>query len=88
MQWLTLLAIALIFALIGKALKPVDEVCALAGYSAGVLSGLWGLAIAPTPVQIALEALTCGWLQVITFRTRARMVASASSLNKLDRLRN
>lgn len=68
MQWLLLLAVTLIFVNLGKHLKPVDEVYALALYSAGILSALWGFVVAPTSAQLMLEVLTFGWLQVISVR--------------------
>jgi hypothetical protein len=68
MQWLLLLTVTLIFAVLGKQLKPVDEVYALALYIAGILSALWGFAIAPISAQLVLSALVFGWLQVSALR--------------------
>ncbi|MGB3613915.1 MAG: hypothetical protein WBA10_08990 [Elainellaceae cyanobacterium] len=86
MHWLILLAIALTFILLGKALEPLDEVCALAAYSAAALSGLWGLAIAPLLAQIAMEASACGWLQVRYLQTRTVIKASIRCIDDLDYL--
>lgn len=69
MQWSMLLAAALIFAVLGKYLKPVDEVYAVATYTAGILSALWGFAIAPISAQLTLGVLALGWLQVSSLRT-------------------
>ncbi|NEP17899.1 MAG: hypothetical protein F6J97_13505 [Leptolyngbya sp. SIO4C1] len=62
MQWFMLIAIALTFATLGKRLTLIDEVYALATYSAGAVSGLWGFAIAPEIAQFLLEGLALSWL--------------------------
>ncbi|MEO1347854.1 MAG: hypothetical protein AAFW84_03510 [Cyanobacteria bacterium J06635_15] len=64
MSWLMLLAVALVFMVLGKYLKPADEVYAIAVYSAGALSALWGLAMAPGTVLLGFGALAFGWLQM------------------------
>lgn len=69
MQWSILFAAALIFATLGKQLKPADEVYGIAVYSAGIWSALWGFAIAPTLAQIMLGAIALGWLQLNSLRT-------------------
>ena len=68
MQWMILLAIAFTFVAFGRRLEPVDEVYALATYSAGMLSVFWGFAIAPTPAQLLVGALAFGWVQAMTPR--------------------
>lgn len=69
MQWFWLLAAAIAFTNLGKHLQSRDEVYAIATYSAGILSALWGFAIAPTAAQLTLGILALGWLQVSSFRT-------------------
>lgn len=68
MQWLILLAAAFVFVILGKYVKPFDEVYAITAHSTGILSAFWGFVIAPTSTQIILAALVFGWLQVISFR--------------------
>ncbi|NET36932.1 MAG: hypothetical protein F6K19_33720 [Cyanothece sp. SIO1E1] len=69
MQWLMLLAVALVLKFLGQHLQQTDEVHALAIYSAGILSVIWGFAIAPASAQLTLEALAFGWLQVSSLRS-------------------
>ncbi|MEM9904284.1 MAG: hypothetical protein AAF921_04585 [Cyanobacteria bacterium P01_D01_bin.44] len=64
MLWLMLLAIALVLMVLDKHLKPADEVYTIAIYSAGLLSALWGLAMAPSTVLMGLGTLALGWLQM------------------------
>lgn len=65
MQWLILLAVSVGCAVLGRYLKPADEVYALALYATSILSALWGFAVTPAPVQLVLTILILGWLQVI-----------------------
>lgn len=69
MLWLMLVAIALVLLLMGNRLSPVDEVYALAVYSAVGVSALWGFALAPTPVQIILILTLLVWLQMLSRQT-------------------
>ncbi len=66
MHWLCLLAVALGLTLWGRSVRPAEEIYSLALYSAGLLSGLWGIALTPSPVLIALGIGAIGWLQIRT----------------------
>lgn len=69
MQWFVLLVIAIVFVIYGKRLEPVDEVYALATYCAGLLSVIWGFAIAPTTARLLFGTLAFGWVQASSPRT-------------------
>jgi hypothetical protein len=64
-----LLAIALILVKLTRYLGLQDDVYRLAIQATGVLSGLWGFAIAPLTAQLGLCILAFGWLQVKSLRT-------------------
>ena len=70
MQWLILLTAALVLATLGKYVKPIDEVYAIAAYGTGFLIGLWGFVVAPISVQVILGVLVFGWLQVISLHSK------------------
>jgi hypothetical protein len=63
MPWLVLLFVALVLVFLGRYSRPADEVYTLAIYCTGILSALWGFAIAPTLAQLMLTGLAFGWLQ-------------------------
>lgn len=42
-----------------------DVFYAVAMYSTGLLTGLWAVALAPSPAQLVLEMLIVGWLRMI-----------------------
>lgn len=64
MTWLLLLVIALTLVPIGWWLGGLDEIYPLVIYSIGIISILWGLAIAPTPAQITVEVCALGWFRL------------------------
>ncbi|NEQ33267.1 MAG: hypothetical protein F6K04_20080 [Leptolyngbya sp. SIO4C5] len=64
MPWLILLSLALILTSLGRYLTQADEVYAIAVYSAGILSALWGLAIAPSTLLLSISIVAFGWLQM------------------------
>ncbi|MEL6232102.1 MAG: hypothetical protein AAFR24_19530 [Cyanobacteria bacterium J06627_3] len=64
MSWLILLAAAFVFAMLGRRLKPADEIYGIATYSAGLLSIFWGFAIAPFLAQLTLIVVALAWLQL------------------------
>ncbi|MEO1591972.1 MAG: hypothetical protein AAFU71_11855 [Cyanobacteria bacterium J06632_22] len=63
MQSLLWIAVACSLLAVANLLSK-DEVHTLALGSAGIFTGLWGLATAPSLLQIGLGLLTVGWLQV------------------------
>lgn len=63
MQSVFCLAVALGFIALANSLSR-DEIHTLALGSAGVLSGLWGLATAPSLLQIGLSIFLMGWLRL------------------------
>jgi hypothetical protein len=64
MVWLFLLLIALGFIAWGKSLQTIDEVYALATYSVGLLSGVWGYTLAPGVVQLLLSVVALSCLRI------------------------
>ncbi|MEL6137122.1 MAG: hypothetical protein AAFR42_06905 [Cyanobacteria bacterium J06628_6] len=68
MQSLFWLAAALSFIALANTLSR-DEIHALALGSAGIFSGLWGLATAPSLFQVTFGLLAIGWVQVSLFRS-------------------
>ena len=64
MVWLLLLLVALGVVAWGKSLQAIDEVYALATYSVGLLSGVWGYTLAPGLVQLLLSLVALSCLQI------------------------
>lgn len=64
MQSYLLLFLAFIVTVLGYRLHHLDEVHAMALYSVGLLSGIWGFSQVPSTVQLTIGALAIGWLQV------------------------
>lgn len=64
MPWFVLLTLALGLAIGGRWFTRQEEVYGLALYSAAGLSGLWGWAIAPPPVQLSVGVLGLAWVQL------------------------
>lgn len=61
MLWLVMLVAATMLATIGKRTKITDDVHVLALYIGSLLSGWWGLATAPSEIQITVGILAlCG----------------------------
>ena len=62
----------LLFALgvtvLGYRLRRSDEVHAMALYVVGLLSGIWGLSLVPSTVQLTIGAIAIGWLQIGSVR--------------------
>ncbi|MEL6776947.1 MAG: hypothetical protein AAFO06_06795 [Cyanobacteria bacterium J06597_16] len=58
MLWLVVMAVTLMLVACGKRLRALDEVYAMALYIAAGMSGLWGIAIAPTEAQLILGIST------------------------------
>lgn len=69
MSSLILLVISLSLIVLGQRLRPIDDVYPLALYSASLLSGLWGFAVASGTIQLAIVACALGWLQVGPLRS-------------------
>lgn len=68
MSSLILLITSLGLIVLGQRLRPVDDVYPLALYSASLLSGLWGFAVASGTIQLTIVACALGWLQVGSLR--------------------
>ncbi|MEM9136746.1 MAG: hypothetical protein AAGB01_05300 [Cyanobacteria bacterium P01_F01_bin.42] len=49
-------------ALLATRISRIDRIYGISIGGAGVLSGLWGFAIAPIPIQVSLEVLLFGWM--------------------------
>ena len=58
------LCFALSMTVLGYRLYRRDEVHAIALYSIGVLSGIWGFSLVPSTVQLTIGAVVIGWLQL------------------------
>ena len=68
MQPLFWLLLALSVTVLGYRLRHLDEVHAMALYVVGLLSGIWGLSLVPSTVQLMIGAIAIGWLQIGSLR--------------------
>jgi hypothetical protein len=64
MIWILLLSTAIACLYWGQYRRIRDDVYRVSLYSAGVLSGLWGWAIAPPAAQMTLGVLVLSWAHV------------------------
>lgn len=69
MQPIFWMIFALMMAVLGYRLYRQDEVYAIALYSLGLLSGIWGFSLAPSTVQLTIGAIAIGWLQLGSLRS-------------------
>ncbi|MEM1254775.1 MAG: hypothetical protein AAGI69_20250 [Cyanobacteria bacterium P01_H01_bin.21] len=68
MQPIFWLLFALCATVLGRRLRHLDEVHAMALYSVGLLSGIWGFSLVPSTVPLTLGAIVIGWLQIGSLR--------------------
>ena len=68
MQPIFWLLFALCATVLGRRLRHLDEVHAMALYSVGLLSGIWGFSLVPSMVPLTFGALVIGWLQIGSLR--------------------
>lgn len=68
MQPLFWLLFALGITVLGYRWRHLDEIHSMALYITGLLSGIWGLSLVPSTVQLTLGAIAIGWLQLGSLR--------------------
>ena len=61
---LVLLFFAFTVIVLGHRLHHLDEVYAMALYSLGLLSGIWGFSLVPSTIQLTMGVLAIGCLQI------------------------